>query len=40
MGVLNMKRILYIGWLGSNNIGDELMWEIFNDLCSEYLDLI
>jgi polysaccharide pyruvyl transferase WcaK-like protein len=39
MGVLNMKRILYIGWLGSKNIGDELMWEVFNDLCSEYLDL-
>ncbi|MBC8060818.1 MAG: polysaccharide pyruvyl transferase family protein [Clostridiaceae bacterium] len=34
-----MKRILYLGWLGFNNIGDELMWEIFNDLCSEYLDL-
>lgn len=34
-----MKKILYLGWLGFNNIGDELMWEIFNDLCSEYLDL-
>ena len=34
-----MKRILYLGWLGFNNLGDELMWEIFNDLCGEYLDL-
>lgn len=33
-----MKKILYLGWLGFNNIGDELMWEIFNDLCTEYLD--
>src|SRR5674536_243097 len=34
-----MKKILYLGWLGFNNIGDELMWEIFRDLCNEYLDL-
>lgn len=33
-----MKRILYIGWLGYNNLGDELMWEIFNSLCNSYLD--
>lgn len=34
-----MRKILYLGWLGFNNIGDELMWEIFRDLCNEYLDL-
>ncbi len=33
-----MKRILYIGWLGYNNLGDELLWEIFNNLCISYLD--
>jgi polysaccharide pyruvyl transferase WcaK-like protein len=33
-----MKRILYIGWLGHNNLGDELMWEIFNSLCSSYFN--
>lgn len=24
-----MKRVLYLGWLGFNNVGDELMWELF-----------
>ncbi len=33
-----MKRILYIGWLGYNNLGDELMFEIFDSLCTSYLD--
>jgi polysaccharide pyruvyl transferase WcaK-like protein len=32
-----MKRILYVGWLGFNNIGDELMWLLFRDLCRSYL---
>lgn len=32
-----MKKILYIGWLSYNNLGDELMWEIFNNLCKSYL---
>ncbi|NMM65331.1 polysaccharide pyruvyl transferase family protein [Clostridium sp. P21] len=34
-----MKRIFYLGWLGFNNLGDELMWEIFNALCKEYLSM-
>ncbi|WP_138495939.1 polysaccharide pyruvyl transferase family protein [Paenibacillus pinistramenti] len=24
-----MKKILYLGWIGYNNLGDELMWELF-----------
>jgi polysaccharide pyruvyl transferase WcaK-like protein len=32
-----MKRILYVGWIGFNNIGDELMWLLFRDLCRSYL---
>lgn len=31
-----MKKLLYIGWLGQNNTGDELMWDIFKDLCDKY----
>ena len=31
-----MKKLLYIGWLGQNNIGDELMWDIFLDLCEKH----
>lgn len=31
-----MKKLLYIGWLGKNNIGDELMWDIFIDMCDRY----
>lgn len=27
-----MKKVLYFGWLGHQNIGDELMWDIFQDL--------
>ncbi len=32
-----MKRILYVGWLGFNNVGDELMWLLFRDLCRKHL---
>ncbi|WP_138754376.1 polysaccharide pyruvyl transferase family protein [Paenibacillus sinopodophylli] len=32
-----MKRILYVGWIGFNNVGDELMWLLFRDLCRAYL---
>jgi hypothetical protein len=32
-----MNSILYLGWLGYNNLGDELMREIFKELCGEYL---
>lgn len=24
-----MKKILYLGWIGFRNVGDELMWELF-----------
>lgn len=33
-----MKKILYIGWIGYNNLGDELLWHIFRDTCTKYLD--
>ena len=33
-----MKKILYLGWIGHKNLGDELIWEIFNNLCNSYLD--
>lgn len=26
-----MKKILYIGWIGYNNLGDDLLWNIFNE---------
>ncbi|UUZ86242.1 polysaccharide pyruvyl transferase family protein [Paenibacillus sp. P26] len=32
-----MKRILYLGWIGFGNIGDELMWLLFRDLCRNHL---
>lgn len=32
-----MNRILYIGWLGFQNLGDELMWLLFRDLCRVWL---
>ncbi|MDR6550265.1 polysaccharide pyruvyl transferase family protein [Paenibacillus qinlingensis] len=32
-----MKRILYLGWIGFNNIGDELMWQLFRELSWKYL---
>lgn len=31
-----MKRILYIGWIGFNNLGDELLWNLFKDTCGKY----
>ncbi len=34
-----MKRILYIGWIGFNNLGDELLWNIFRDTCAKYSEL-
>lgn len=33
-----IKNILYIGWIGFNNLGDELLWNIFRDTCAKYLD--
>ncbi|WP_214484920.1 polysaccharide pyruvyl transferase family protein [Bacillus sp. SM2101] len=29
--VLHKKKVLYIGWLGYNNLGDELLWELFKE---------
>lgn len=34
-----MKKVLYIGWIGFNNLGDELLWHIFRDTCTKYLDM-
>jgi exopolysaccharide biosynthesis predicted pyruvyltransferase EpsI len=33
-----MKNVLYLGWLGYKNIGDELMWEIFKQKFDEKVD--
>ena len=33
-----MKKLLYIGWIGFNNLGDELLWNIFKEKCDKYLD--
>ncbi|MFC7688249.1 polysaccharide pyruvyl transferase family protein [Ureibacillus sp. GCM10028918] len=33
-----MKKLLYIGWVGFNNLGDELLWNIFKDISGKYLD--
>lgn len=32
-----MKKIIYIGWLNSKNVGDDLMIDIFNNFCDKYL---
>ncbi|MFC3884176.1 polysaccharide pyruvyl transferase family protein [Bacillus songklensis] len=31
-----MKRVLYLGWIGHNNLGDELLWNLFNRLSNLY----
>jgi hypothetical protein len=28
-----MQKILYVGWLGFDNVGDELMWDVFREEC-------
>ncbi len=33
-----MKNVLYLGWLGYKNIGDELMWDIFKQKFNEKVD--
>lgn len=33
-----MKQVLYMGWIGYNNLGDDLLWNLFNQLGSQYLD--
>jgi len=37
-GIKPMKKLLYIGWIGFNNLGDELLWNIFKEMCGKYLD--
>lgn len=32
-----MKKILYLGWLGYHNFGDEWMWNMFDQLSKQYL---
>lgn len=34
-----IRNILYIGWIGFNNLGDELLWNMFKDTCAKYLDV-
>jgi hypothetical protein len=36
MNVPEIKRILYIGWIGRNNVGDEVLWEVFKNLSKEH----
>lgn len=31
-------KVLYLAWLGSNNLGDVLMWDVFKSLSEHYLD--
>lgn len=33
-----MKKILYLGWIGYNNFGDEWMWNMFQQMSNYYLD--
>lgn len=33
-----MRNILYVGWIGFNNLGDELMWQVFEQMSRKYLD--
>src|SRR5690625_744752 len=30
------KKILYIGWIGYRNLGDDLLWNIFESLGKKY----
>lgn len=31
------KRVLYIGWIGYRNLGDDLLWNLFRDRAERYL---
>lgn len=33
-----VRKILYVGWIGFNNLGDELMWKVFEQLSHKHLD--
>ncbi|MFD1415591.1 hypothetical protein [Oceanobacillus jeddahense] len=30
------KTILYIGWIGYRNLGDDLLWNLFRDRADKY----
>ncbi|SDW03506.1 polysaccharide pyruvyl transferase family protein [Paenibacillus sp. CF384] len=32
-----MRKVLYLGWIGFNNLGDEWMWEMFRDMAASHL---
>ncbi|NBD24838.1 polysaccharide pyruvyl transferase family protein [Paenibacillus glycinis] len=32
-----MRKVLYLGWIGFNNLGDEWMWEMFRALADVHL---
>ncbi|MDP9743320.1 UNVERIFIED_ORG: polysaccharide pyruvyl transferase WcaK-like protein [Bacillus sp. B2I3] len=31
-----LKKVLYIGWIGFGNLGDELLWNVFKELNKHY----
>lgn len=33
-----MRKVLYLGWIGFNNLGDEWMWEMFKAMADAHLD--
>ncbi|MCM3628271.1 polysaccharide pyruvyl transferase family protein [Paenibacillus glycanilyticus] len=32
-----MRKVLYLGWIGFNNLGDEWMWEMFEAMANAHL---
>lgn len=34
--MLRIKRILYLGWLGKGNVGDDVLFELFKDMFYKY----
>ncbi len=32
-----MQKILYLGWIGFGNLGDELLWHQFRNLCAKHI---
>ncbi|REE89083.1 polysaccharide pyruvyl transferase WcaK-like protein [Paenibacillus taihuensis] len=32
-----MRKVLYLGWIGFNNLGDEWMWEMFKTMANAHL---
>ncbi|MBS2967896.1 polysaccharide pyruvyl transferase family protein [Metabacillus sp. KIGAM252] len=33
-----MKKVLYLGWIGYKNLGDDLLWRLFKNLSKEHLN--